>query len=210
MDAFREHTGIAALLDRSDVDTDQIIPKQFLKKIERTGFGRHLFHDWRFLDEEGSRPNPDFVLNARRYQNASILVARDNFGCGSSREHAPWALLDYGFRVIVAPSYADIFFNNCFKNGILPVVLTGAEVQRIFDVVEPLEGAQLSVDLQRQSIRLPDGEEVQFDINPFRKECLLNGWDEIGLTMRREEEILRFEKRYREKRPYHFSGLSGG
>lgn len=210
MEAFKEHTGIVALLDRSDVDTDQIIPKQFLKKIERTGFGRHLFHDWRYLDEEGTKANPDFVLNAKRYRGATILAARDNFGCGSSREHAPWALLDYGFRVIIAPSFADIFFNNCYKNGILPVVLKGDEVQRIFAAVEPGEGARLSVDLERQTVSLPDGEDFRFEINPFRKECLLNGWDEIGLTMRWEEEILRFEKEYLERRPYYSSGLTAG
>ncbi|PKL30107.1 MAG: 3-isopropylmalate dehydratase small subunit, partial [Spirochaetae bacterium HGW-Spirochaetae-10] len=153
MESLRIHRGLAALLDRANVDTDQIIPKQFLKKIERTGFGKHLFHDWRFLDDAGEKENPDFALNQKRYRNATILVTRENFGCGSSREHAPWALLDYGFRIIVAPSYADIFFNNCFKNGMLPIVLPTAQIQELFEFIEANEGAELEADLEKQELR---------------------------------------------------------
>ena len=207
MEAFKKLTGIAALLDRADVDTDQIIPKQFLKKIERTGFGKHLFHDWRYLDDAGEKEDPAFVLNAARYRGASILVARDNFGCGSSREHAPWALLDYGFHVIIAPSFADIFFSNCFQNGILPIALKAEETDRIFRAVEPNPGALLTVDLENQRVSLPDGTAFAFNVDPFRKECLLNGWDDIGLTLRHEEKIVGFEKEYRQKRDFLFSGM---
>ena len=207
MQAFTKLTGIAAILDKSDVDTDQIIPKQFLKKIERIGFGKHLFHDWRYLDDAGEKENPDFILNHPRYKGASILVAKDNFGCGSSREHAPWALLDYGFRSIIAPSFADIFYNNCFKNGILPIQLEVENVEKIFDQVEKSSGAKLTIDLREQKLTLPDGSTIQFKVDDFRKECLLNGWDDIGLSLRQEEKIKSFEKEYEERRKYNFSGL---
>lgn len=207
MEPFKVHEGLAVILDRANVDTDQIIPKQFLKKIERTGFGKHLFHDWRFLDAEGTKPNPDFVLNYPRYQGASILITRENFGCGSSREHAPWALLDYGFRVIIAPSFADIFYNNCFKNGMLPIVLPKVQVQELFDYVEKNIGAKLKIDLENQTITTDSGKTYKFDIDPFRKECLLNGWDDIGLTLKHIKEIESFEKHYEEKFYFLFSGL---
>ena len=207
MEAFTKLKGITALLDRADVDTDQIIPKQFLKKIERTGFGQHLFHDWRFLDDAGTRSNPDFALNQERYKGATILVARDNFGCGSSREHAPWALNDYGFRVIIAPSFADIFYNNCFKNGMLPVPLTREEVQEIFDAVEPVPGTELEVDLQAREVRVPGGKTYKIDVDDFRRECLLNGWDDIGLTLRHAGKIDSFEKEYEGRRSFAFAGL---
>ena len=197
------HEGLVALIDRSNVDTDQIIPKQFLKKIERTGFGIHLFHDWRYVDDEGKEPNPAFSLNQPRYQGASILLTRDNFGCGSSREHAPWALLDYGFRVIIAPSFADIFYGNCFQNGMLPVVLAAEEVRELFAYVQAVEGARLAVDLPAQEVRRPDGKVYRFEgIDPFRKECLLNGWDDIELTLKRDVEIAAFEKSHGERRPF--------
>lgn len=207
MQAFTKLTGVVAILDKSDVDTDQIIPKQFLKKIERIGFGKHLFHDWRYLDDAGERENPDFILNQPRYRGASILVAKDNFGCGSSREHAPWALLDYGFRAIIAPSFADIFYNNCFKNGILPIQLETENVEKIFGQVEKSSGAQLTIDLAEQKLTLPDGSTIQFKVDDFRRECLLNGWDDIGLSLRQEEKIKSFEKEYEERRKYNFSGL---
>ncbi len=203
MESLRIHRGLAALLDRANVDTDQIIPKQFLKKIERTGFGKHLFHDWRFLDDAGEKENPEFALNKERYRGASILVTRENFGCGSSREHAPWALLDYGFRVIVAPSYADIFFNNCFKNGMLPIVLPAEQVQELFDFIEAHEGAELEADLEKQELRVVNVPKAYpFEVEPFRRECLLNGWDDIGLTLRNESVIKDFEKRYAEQFPF--------
>lgn len=203
MESLRVHRGLAALLDRANVDTDQIIPKQFLKKIERTGFGKHLFHDWRFLDDAGEVENPDFVLNEKRYRNATILVTRENFGCGSSREHAPWALLDYGFRVIVAPSFADIFFNNCFKNAMLPIVLPAAQVQELFEFIEANEGAELEADLEKQELRVVNVPKFyRFEVEPFRRECLLNGWDDIGLTLRHEEVISSFEKKYAEQYPF--------
>ncbi len=205
MQALRKHTGRAVPLNRSDVDTDQIIPKQFLKKIERTGFGVHLFHDWRFLDDAGEKANPEFVLNFPRYKGASVLVAGDNFGCGSSREHAPWALEDYGFRVVIAPSYADIFFNNCIKNGMLPVKLARAEVQEIMAWVEANEGAEIHADLETQTIAA-GGRTYAFTLDPFLRECLLNGWDDIGLTLVKEPQITAFEKQYRERRPYHALG----
>ena len=203
MESLRIHRGLAALLDRANVDTDQIIPKQFLKKIERTGFGKHLFHDWRFLDDAGEKENPDFALNQKRYRNATILVTRENFGCGSSREHAPWALLDYGFRIIVAPSYADIFFNNCFKNGILPIVLPAAQIQELFEFIEANEGAELEADLEKQELRVVNVPKAyRFEVEPFRRECLLNGWDDIGLTLRNEGAISSFEKKYAEQYPF--------
>jgi 3-isopropylmalate/(R)-2-methylmalate dehydratase small subunit len=192
MEPFRKHKGIVAALNRVNVDTDQIIPKQFLKRIERTGFGEFLFFDWRLL-EDGT-PNPDFELNQDRYQGASILVAGDNFGCGSSREHAPWALQDYGFQVIIAPSFADIFFNNCFKNGILPIRLPEDTVQELFQRIEQIQGYTLTVDLEKQVISDDSGSEVSFEVEPFRREMLLEGLDEIGLTLQLEEKISDFER----------------
>jgi 3-isopropylmalate/(R)-2-methylmalate dehydratase small subunit len=212
MEAFTRMNGLVAPLDRSNVDTDQIIPKQFLKSIKRTGFGPNLFDEWRYLDhgepgmDNSRRPlNPDFVLNAERYQGASILLARDNFGCGSSREHAPWALLDYGFRVIIAPSFADIFFNNCFKNGILPIVLDTDVVDRLFNEVESNVGYMLDVDLEAQAIATPGGEEIAFEVDAFRKHCLINGLDDIGLTLQHVDEIRAYEARRREQAPWLFN-----
>jgi 3-isopropylmalate/(R)-2-methylmalate dehydratase small subunit len=200
MQAFRIHTGLVAPLDRENVDTDAIIPKQFLKSIKKSGFGPNLFDEWRYLDhgEPGQdpasrKPNPDFVLNQPRYQGASVLVTRKNFGCGSSREHAPWALDQYGFRAILAPSYADIFFNNCFKNGLLPIVLPEHVIDRLFDEVNAFVGYQLTIDLDRQVVERPDGEAIPFDVQPFRKFCLLNGFDDIGLTLRHADKIRAFE-----------------
>jgi len=200
MQAFTVHQGLVAPMDRENVDTDAIIPKQFLKSIARTGFGPNLFDAWRYLDkgEPGQdpasrRPNPDFVLNQPRYDAASILLARRNFGCGSSREHAPWALQQYGFRALVAPSYADIFFNNCFKNGILPIVLPESQVSRLFDEVLAFPGYRLTIDLPRQVIVKPDGAELPFDVQPFRKYCLQGGFDDIGLTLRHADKIRAFE-----------------
>ena len=200
MDKFTIHKGLVAPMDRENVDTDAIIPKQFLKSIKRTGFGPNLFDEWRYLDhgEPGQdpasrKPNPDFVLNQPRYQGASILIARANFGCGSSREHAPWALQQYGFRALIAPSFADIFFNNTFKNGVLPIVLPESQVARLFDEVFAFPGYQLTVDLERQVVVKPDGEELPFDVQPFRKYCLLNGFDDIGLTLRHADKIKAFE-----------------
>ena len=189
MQAFTIHTGLVAPMDRENVDTDAIIPKQFLKSIKRTGFGPNLFDEWRYLDvgqpgmDPASRqPNPDFVLNQPRYQGASVLLARDNFGCGSSREHAPWAIAQYGFRALIAPSFADIFFNNCFKNALLPIVLPAAVVDGLFQEVLATPGYQLTIDLEAQQIRKPDGSAIAFDVQPFRKYCLLGGLDDIGLT----------------------------
>jgi len=201
MQAFRIHTGLVAPLDRANVDTDAIIPKQFLKSIKRSGFGPNLFDEWRYLDrgepgmDNAARPkNPAFVLNDPRYRDASILHARRNFGCGSSREHAPWALADYGFRAIIAPSYADIFFNNCYKNGLLPIVLPESQVDRLFDDTKAFPGFKLTVDLERQIVATTDGSLVfAFDVEPFRKHCLLNGLDEIGLTLMHAEAIRAFE-----------------
>ena len=200
MQAFTVHRGIVAPMDRANVDTDAIIPKQFLKAITRTGFGPNLFDEWRYLDkgEPGQdpasrRPNPDFVLNQPRYADASVLLARKNFGCGSSREHAPWALGQYGFRALIAPSYADIFFNNCFKNGILPIVLPEAVVAQLFDEVLAFPGYALTVDLPRQVVVKPDGRELPFEVQPFRKYCLVNGFDDIGLTLRHADKIKAFE-----------------
>ncbi|MCB1318919.1 MAG: 3-isopropylmalate dehydratase small subunit [Leptospiraceae bacterium] len=201
MEAFQKHTGLAAVLDRSDVDTDQIIPKQFLKKIERTGFGIHLFHDWRFLDDAGTQPNPDFILNADRFRGATVLVAGTNFGCGSSREHAPWALLDYGFKVIIAPSFADIFYNNCFKNGMLPIILPDDQVRSIMESVMQNEGQQIQVDLPAQKITAGD-RSYTFEVDAFRKECLLNGWDDIGLTLKEVSRIDSFESEYDRRVPF--------
>jgi len=192
MRAFTQHTGLVAPLDRSNVDTDQILPKQFLKRIERTGFGQFLFFDWRFRDD-GS-PNPDFVLNRPEYRGASILLARRNFGCGSSREHAPWALEDFGFRVLIAPSFADIFYNNCFKNGMLPIRLDEAAVEELFARARRHPGYQLSVDLVRCAVGDGSGFFQPFAVEPFRRECLLEGLDEIGLTLQNETRIAAYEQ----------------
>ena len=211
MEKFKILSGLVAPLDRSNIDTDAIIPKQFLKSIERTGFGPYLFDEWRYLDhgEPGmdcsNRPlNPDFILNHARYQGARILLARDNFGCGSSREHAPWALLDYGFRAIIAPSFADIFYNNCFKNGILPIVLNKQRIDQLFSVVNDQPGYQLDINLETTSLTLPDGKNIDFDVDPFRKHCLLNGLDDIGLTLGKVEQIKKYEDRCRQERPWLF------
>jgi 3-isopropylmalate/(R)-2-methylmalate dehydratase small subunit len=200
MQAFTIHQGLVAPMDRANVDTDAIIPKQFLKAIARTGFGPNLFDAWRYLDkgEPGQpgvvrQPNPDFVLNQPRYSGASVLLARENFGCGSSREHAPWALEQYGFRALIAPSYADIFFNNCFKNGILPIVLPEAVVAKLFDEVFGFVGYRLTIDLAAQVVVKPDGSEIAFEVEPFRKYCLINGFDDISLTLRHTDKILAFE-----------------
>ena len=211
MDKFTTLTGIVAPMDRSNVDTDAIIPKQFLKSIKRSGFGPNLFDEWRYLDhgepgmDNSKRSlNPDFVLNQSRYAGASILLARENFGCGSSREHAPWALLDYGFRVIIAPSYADIFFNNCFKNGILPIVLDAQIVDGLFLALADNEGYQLAIDLEAQTITTPDGKNISFDVEEFRKHCLLNGLDDIGLTLQYADDIREYEKQRSEVAPWLF------
>jgi 3-isopropylmalate/(R)-2-methylmalate dehydratase small subunit len=200
MDKFTLHKGLVAPMDRDNVDTDAIIPKQFLKSIKRSGFGPNLFDEWRYLDpgEPGQdpasrKPNPDFVLNQPRYQGASVLISRSNFGCGSSREHAPWALQQYGFRAILAPSFADIFFNNCFKNGLLPIALPASAMNQLFDEVKAFPGYQLVVDLPRQVVVKPDGAEIPFDIEPFRKECLIGGLDEIGLTLQHTDKIRAYE-----------------
>ena len=209
MQAFTVHQGLVAPMDRDNVDTDAIIPKQFLKSIQRTGFGPNLFDEWRYLDkgEPGQdpaqrKPNPDFVLNQPRYAGASVLLARRNFGCGSSREHAPWALEQFGFRALIAPSYADIFFNNCFKNGLLPIQLSEAQVAQLFDEVNGFVGYQLTIDLPRQVIVKPDGSEIAFDVQPFRKYCLVNGFDDIGLTLRHADKIRAFEAERLAKMPW--------
>ena len=209
MQKFTVHKGLVAPMDRENVDTDAIIPKQFLKSIRKTGFGPNLFDAWRYLDagfpgqDPASRkPNPDFVLNQPRYAGASILLARKNFGCGSSREHAPWALDQYGFRAIIAPSSADIFFNNSFKNGLLPIVLPEPEVSRLFDEVNAFVGYELSVDLERQVVIKPDGTELAFQVEGFRKYCLLNGFDDIGLTLRHADKIRAFETERLLKKPW--------
>ncbi len=209
MQAFTQHTGLVAPLDRENVDTDLIIPKQFLKSIKRTGFGPNLFDELRYLDhgepgmDNSKRPlNPDFVLNQPRYQGASILLARKNFGCGSSREHAPWALTQYGFRAIIAPSYADIFFNNSFKNGLLPIILPELQVARLFDEVKAFPGYSLTVDLERQVVVAADGRELAFDIEPFRKHLLLNGLDDIALTLQKSDMIRAFEAERLARHPW--------
>lgn len=211
MKAFTKHTGLVAPLDRSNVDTDMIIPKQFLKSIKRTGFGPNLFDELRYQDEgqpgkdNSQRPlNPDFVLNQSRYQGASVLLARTNFGCGSSREHAPWALEDFGFRAIIAPSFADIFYNNCFKNGVLPVVLKEEEVDELFRTVEAVEGYSLTVDLENQTVSTPDGKTYQFDVDEFRRHCLLNGLDDIGVTLEDADAIRSYEQRRKQEAPWLF------
>jgi len=211
MEKFEKLAGLVVPLDRPNVDTDAVIPKQFLKSIKRTGFGPYLFDEWRYLDhgEPGmdctDRPrNPDFVLNQQRYEGARILLARDNFGCGSSREHAPWALLDYGFRVIIAPSFADIFYNNCFKNGILPIVLAAEIVDRLFKEVSATPGYKLAVDLPAQTVTTPAGEVIHFDVDPFRKHCLVNGLDDIDLTLQHVDEIKVYEQRRKQEAPWLF------
>jgi len=206
---FETLRGLVAPIDRENVDTDAIIPKQFLKSIRKTGFGQNLFDEWRYLDagypgqDPASRkPNPDFVLNQPRYQGASILLARKNFGCGSSREHAPWALDQFGFRAIIAPSYADIFFNNSFKNGLLPIVLPDAQVAALFDELAAFPGYSLTIDLERQRIVKPDGQELPFEVQAFRKYCLLNGFDDIGLTLRHADKIRAFEAQRLTQKPW--------
>ncbi len=212
MQAFTQLKGLVAPLDRANVDTDAIIPKQFLKSIKRSGFGPNAFDEWRYLDrgEPGmdcsKRPlNPDFVLNQARYQGASVLLARENFGCGSSREHAPWALEDYGFKVVIAPSFADIFFNNCFKNGMLPIVLAATDVDKLFSEVAANEGYRLDVDLAAQTVTTPSGEAYSFQVDAFRKHCLLNGLDDIGLTMQQQDKIKAFEEKHRQGQPWLFA-----
>jgi 3-isopropylmalate/(R)-2-methylmalate dehydratase small subunit len=209
MQAFTTHHGLVAPLDRENVDTDLIIPKQFLKSIKRSGFGPNLFDELRYLDhgepgmDNSKRPlNPDFILNHSRYQGASILLGRKNFGCGSSREHAPWALTQYGFRAIIAPSYADIFFNNSFKNGLLPIVLSELEVARLFDEVKAFPGYKLRIDLERQVVITAGGNELAFDVEPFRKYCLFNGLDDIGLTLRLSDKIRDFEAERLARHPW--------
>jgi 3-isopropylmalate/(R)-2-methylmalate dehydratase small subunit len=212
MDKFVRLEGLVAPLDRANIDTDAIIPKQFLKSIRRSGFGPNLFDEMRYMDigEPGKdcaqRPrNPNFVLNQPRYQKAQILLTRKNFGCGSSREHAPWALLDFGFKVVIAESFADIFFNNCFKNGILPIVLPVNEIDALFAQVEATPGYALTIDLPRQVVLRPDGKAIPFEVDAFRKECLLNGWDDIGLTLRHADEIRTFEEKRRRDQPWLFA-----
>lgn len=209
MQAFTIHQGLVAPMDRENVDTDAIIPKQFLKSIRRTGFGPNLFDEWRYLDAgypgqdpNSRRPNPDFVLNHARYAGASILLARKNFGCGSSREHAPWALEQYGFRALIAPSYADIFFNNCFKNGLLPIVLSESQIDSLFNDVHAFPGYALTIDLERQVVVKPQGEELPFDVQAFRKYCLINGLDDIGLTLRHADKIRSFESLRLTQKPW--------
>jgi len=212
MEKFTTLTGLAAPLDRANVDTDAIIPKQFLKSIKRTGFGPNLFDEWRYLDhgepgmDNSRRPiNPDFVLNQPRYRGAQILLARENFGCGSSREHAPWALEDYGFRAIIAPSYADIFYNNCFKNGLLPIVLDAESVDRMFRETEANTGYKLAIDLPAQTVTTPSGQTFSFKVDEFRKYCLLNGLDDIGLTLQNVDKIKAYEARRKVEAPWLFS-----
>lgn len=212
MKAFTVHQGVVAPMDRANIDTDMIIPKQFLKSIKRSGFGPNLFDELRYLDEgqpdadNSGRPlNPDFVLNQPRYSGASVLLARENFGCGSSREHAPWALEDFGFRAIIAPSYADIFYNNSFKNGLLPIVLDEETVDRLFKETEASEGYQLTVDLENKKVVTPSGEEITFEVDDFRRHCLLNGLDDIGLTLQDADEIKAYEEKRRASSPWLFA-----
>lgn len=214
MKSFTTVTGVVAPMDRANVDTDMIMPKQFLKSIKRSGFGPFMFDELRYLDmgEPGmdcsNRPkNPDFPLNFERYQDAQILLTRENFGCGSSREHAPWAIEDYGFRAIIAPSFADIFFNNCFKNGLLPIVLDAAIIDSLFEEMYATEGYQLTVDLEAQLIRKPDGNEIPYEVDAFRKHCLLNGLDDIGITLQDADAIREFEKSWQKKAPWLFGAV---
>lgn len=212
MKAFTTLNGLVAPLDRPNVDTDAIIPKQYLKSIKRSGFGPHAFDDWRYLDAgdldtpvESRRPNPDFVMNKPRFMGAEVLLARKNFGCGSSREHAVWALEDAGFRCVIAPSYADIFFNNCFKNGVLPIILSETEVEQIFNEVAATEGYRLKIDLPAQTVTTASGQSFTFEIDEFRKNCLLEGLDDIGLTLKKAEQIRAFEKQHQQKQPWLFA-----
>ncbi len=193
MSKFTQHTGLVVPLDAANVDTDAIIPKQFLQKVTRTGFGQHLFNDWRFLDDAGQKPNPDFILNKPCYKGASILLARENFGCGSSREHAPWALADYGFKVVIAPSFADIFYGNSFNSQLLPVVLTEQEVDELFKLVAAQEGVEFTVDLEAQTV-IAGGKTYHFEIDAFRRHCMVNGLDSIGLTLQHESNISTYEQ----------------
>ena len=216
MKAYTVEQGIVAPLDRANVDTDLIIPKQFLKSIKRSGFGANLFDELRYLDEgypgqdNSVRPlNPDFILNQPRYQGASVLLARANFGCGSSREHAPWALEEYGFRTVIAPSYADIFFNNSFKNGMLPVILAENIIEQLFQECAADDGYQLTIDLAAQEVRTPSGQTFSFDVDPFRKHCLLNGFDDIGLTLQASEDIDAYEAKTKQSRPWVFQEIHG-
>jgi 3-isopropylmalate/(R)-2-methylmalate dehydratase small subunit len=212
MEKFVREEGLAAPLDRANVDTDAIIPKQFLKSIKRTGFGPNLFDEWRYLDrgepgmDDSKRPlNPDFVLNQPRYRGATVLVARENFGCGSSREHAPWALLQYGFQTVIAPSFADIFYNNSVKNGLLLIKLDTKIVDRLIRDIQSHEGYRLAVDLEQQTVTTPAGESYSFDIDPFRKHCIMNGLDDIGLTLAHAEEIKAFEQKHKQRQPWLFA-----
>ena len=212
MQAFKQHEGVVLPIDRANVDTDMIIPKQFLKSIKRTGFGPYLFDELRYLDRGepdadcSVRPlNEEFVVNQPRYAGASVLLARQNFGCGSSREHAPWALEDFGIRCLIAPSFADIFFNNCFKNGILPIELDESVVNTLFDAVYANEGYSLAIDLETQQVTLPDGSTIAFEVDSFRKHCLLNGLDDIGLTLEHADKIRNFENQHRQRAPWLFS-----
>ncbi len=212
MEAFRQHTGLVAPLDRANVDTDAIIPKQFLKSIKRSGFGPNLFDEWRYMDhgepgvDNSKRPlNPNFVLNQARYQGATLLLARKNFGCGSSREHAPWALQQFGFKAIIAPSFADIFFNNCFKNGLLPIVLTELEVDHLFNIVAATPGLKLNVDLERQVVEVPGAETYKFEVEDSRNKSHLNGWDEIGRTLRHVDKIRAYEAARAQREPWLFA-----
>ncbi len=214
MKAFVTHNGLVAPMDRANIDTDMIIPKQFLKSIKRSGFGPNLFDEMRYLDEGipgadcSNRPlNKDFVLNQPRYKGASILLARQNFGCGSSREHAPWALDDFGFRAVIAPSFADIIFNNCFKNGILPIVLKDKEVDILFEQNFAKEGYSLQIDLEKQVVTTPSGESFSFEVDPFRKHCLLNGLDDIGLTLEHADSIKAYEEKRQQSAPWLFDGV---
>jgi 3-isopropylmalate/(R)-2-methylmalate dehydratase small subunit len=217
MTPFTLHQGLVAPMNRENVDTDAIIPKQFLKSIRKTGFGPNLFDEWRYLDvgypgqnPDSRRPNPDFVLNQPRYAGASVLLARKNFGCGSSREHAPWAIEQYGFRALIAPSFADIFFSNCFKNGLLPIVLPEAVVAQLFDEVAAFPGYQLTIDLARQVVVKPQGDEIPFDVQPFRKYCLLNGFDDIGLTLLHAADIKTYEAQRLATKPWLAHTLVSG
>ena len=212
MEAFRQHTGLVAPLDRANVDTDAIIPKQFLKSIKRSGFGPNLFDEWRYMDhgepgQDNSKrsQNPHFVLNQARYKGATLLLARKNFGCGSSREHAPWALQQFGFKAIIAPSYADIFFNNCFKNGLLPIVLTELEIDHLFNIVAATPGLKINVDLERQVVEVPGAETYKFQVEDSRKQSLLNGWDEIGRTLRYVDRIRAYEAARSQREPWLFN-----
>ena len=216
MQKFTVHKGLVAPMDRENVDTDAIIPKQFLKSIRKTGFGPNLFDEWRYLDhgepgqdQDSRRLNPDFVLNQPRYKGASVLLARKNFGCGSSREHAPWALDQYGFRAILAPSFADIFFNNCFKNGLLPIVLPEAKISQLFDECVAFPGYQLTVDLERRVVVKPQGEEITFEVEAFRRDCLLNGFDDISLTLLKKDKIKAFEAQRLAEKPWLAHTLAG-